>query len=93
MVSGLLVFDFVILLAWQLHDPLQRRIEVFALEDPVSSLDDSKIRPELEHCESQNNTVWLGVIYGYKGLVLVSSYYSYKTRELLNLTHSLFNKS
>lgn len=71
MVSGLLVVDFVILLAWQLHDPLQRRIELFPLEDPVSNLDDSKIRPELEHCESHHNTVWLGVIYGYKGLVLV----------------------
>lgn len=72
MVSGLLVFDFVVLLAWQLHDPLQRQIETFPLEDPDSVLDDSKIRPELEHCESQNNLVWLGVVGGYKGLVLVS---------------------
>lgn len=71
MVSGLLVVDFVILLAWQLHDPLQREIEHFPLEDPMSALDDSKIRPELEHCRSVHNTVWLGVIYGYKGLVLV----------------------
>lgn len=72
MVTGLLAVDFVILLAWQLHDPLQREIELFPLEDPMSSLDDSKIRPELEHCRSINNTVWLGVIYGYKGLVLVN---------------------
>lgn len=72
MVSGLLVIDFVLMMAWQLHDPLQRRVELFPLEDPISALDDSKIRPELEHCESHNNTVWLGVLYGYKGLVLVS---------------------
>lgn len=71
MVTGLLVLDIVIMLAWQLHDPLQRRVELFPLEDPISAADDSKIRPELEHCESENNTVWLGVIYGYKGLVLV----------------------
>lgn len=71
MVSGLLVVDFVVMVAWQLHDPLQRRIEQFPLEDPESSNDDSKIRPELEHCESHNNNVWLAVIYAYKGLVLV----------------------
>lgn len=71
MVSGLLVVDFVLLSVWQLYDPLQREIEHFPLEDPFSALDDSKIRPELEHCRSVHNTVWLGVIYGYKGLVLV----------------------
>ena len=60
MVIGLLLVDVVILLTWQLYDPLQRRIEVFPLEDPVSSEDDIKIRPELEHCESDNNNVWLG---------------------------------
>lgn len=60
MVTGLLVVDVVLLLAWQLHDPLQRRVEVFPLEAPPSIADDVKIRPELEHCESQHNTVWLG---------------------------------
>lgn len=71
MVSGLLVVDLVILLAWQIQDPLQRHLEPFPLENPTSLADDSKIRPELEHCASNNNTVWLGIIYGYKGLVLV----------------------
>lgn len=71
MVTGLLVVDFIIMLAWQLHDPLQRKIELFPLEDPISENDDAKIRPELEHCQSNNNIVWLGVIYGYKGLILV----------------------
>jgi len=60
MVTGFLVVDLVILLTWQLYDPLQRRIEVFPLEDPLSSDDDIKIRPELEHCESENNNIWLG---------------------------------
>lgn len=60
MVSGLLSIDLVILLTWQLSDPLQRRLESFPLEDPLSSNDDIKIRPELEHCESENNSVWLG---------------------------------
>lgn len=60
MVSGLLAIDLVLLLVWQLYDPLQRKIELFPLEDPSSAADDVKIRPELEHCESINNTVWLG---------------------------------
>lgn len=60
MVTGFLLVDLVILLTWQLYDPLQRRIEVFPLEDPLSTEDDIKIRPELEHCESENNNVWLG---------------------------------
>lgn len=60
MVSGLLVVDLIILLTWQLQDPLERRLETFPLEDPISISDDIKIRPELEHCESINNSVWLG---------------------------------
>ncbi|XP_064213785.1 gamma-aminobutyric acid type B receptor subunit 1 isoform X3 [Tribolium castaneum] len=83
MVSGLLVVDFVIMVAWQLHDPLQRRIEQFPLEDPESSSDDSKIRPELEHCESHHNNVWLSVIYAYKGLVLIFGLFlAYETRSV-----------
>jgi hypothetical protein len=60
MVSGLLAVDLVILLTWQLQDPLARRLETFPLEDPLSVTDDIKIRPELEHCESHNNSIWLG---------------------------------
>ena len=60
MVSGLVAVDLIILLTWQFQDPLQRRLEQFPLEDPISSNDDVKIRPELEHCESTNNSVWLG---------------------------------
>lgn len=63
MVSGLLSIDLVILLTWQLSDPLQRRLEHFALENPLSSSDDIKILPELEHCESENNSIWLGRFY------------------------------
>ncbi|GFG38778.1 hypothetical protein Cfor_08233 [Coptotermes formosanus] len=83
MVTGFLLVDLVLLLTWQLQDPLQRRIEVFPLEDPVSTDDDIKIRPELEHCESENNNVWLGVMYGYKGLVLVFGLFlAYETRSI-----------
>lgn len=76
MVSGLLVIDLIIMIAWQVIDPLQRRVELFPLEDPLEESDDSKIRPELEHCESHHNNVWLSVIFAYKGLVLVSFFFN-----------------
>lgn len=60
MVSGLLVIDLIVLTAWQVYDPLQRRMQVFPLEDPASTDDDVKILPELEHCESENHSLWLG---------------------------------
>ncbi|XP_071051678.1 gamma-aminobutyric acid type B receptor subunit 1 isoform X3 [Onthophagus taurus] len=83
MVTGLLVVDFVILLVWQLQDPLQRKLEMFPSEQPTNSADDFKLSPELEHCESDHNNIWLGVMYGYKGLVLVFGLFlAYETRSL-----------
>ncbi|XP_074106858.1 gamma-aminobutyric acid type B receptor subunit 1 isoform X1 [Cotesia typhae] len=84
MVSALLAIDFIILGAWQGLDPLQRTIEVFPLEaSPHGDDDDAKISPELEHCESQNNSIWLGLVYGYKGIVLVFGLFlAYETRSI-----------
>lgn len=61
MVGILLLIDIVILSAWQFIDPLQRKLEVFPLEDPAES-EDIKIAPQLEHCESENNAIWLGKV-------------------------------
>ncbi|XP_055848859.1 gamma-aminobutyric acid type B receptor subunit 1 isoform X1 [Episyrphus balteatus] len=83
MVSGLLSVDLVILLAWQIFDPLQRILETFPLEDPISTTDDIQIRPELEHCESERNSMWLGLVYGFKGLILVFGLFlAYETRSI-----------
>ncbi|XP_015522970.1 gamma-aminobutyric acid type B receptor subunit 1 isoform X1 [Neodiprion pinetum] len=83
MVSALLTIDVIILSAWQLLDPLQRRIEVFQLEPSLYGDDDARIRPELEHCESDHNIIWLGLIYGYKGIVLVFGLFlAYETRSI-----------
>ncbi|CAK9821809.1 Gamma-aminobutyric acid type B receptor subunit 1 [Anthophora retusa] len=60
MVSGLLAVDIVLLISWQVLDPLQRKIETFPLEAPPFGDDDARIRPELEHCESIHNSIWLG---------------------------------
>ncbi|CAD6241162.1 GSCOCG00009184001-RA-CDS [Cotesia congregata] len=83
MVSALLAIDVIILGAWQGLDPLQRTIEVFPLEASPHGDDDAKISPELEHCESQNNSIWLGLVYGYKGIVLVFGLFlAYETRSI-----------
>lgn len=63
MVAILLTIDVLILGTWQLIDPLQRTIEVFPLEASTDGDDDAKIRPELEHCESHHNGIWLGMKY------------------------------
>lgn len=60
MVGGLLALDACLLTAWQARDPLRRRVETFPLEAPRHHTDDVHIRPELEHCESEHNAVWLG---------------------------------
>lgn len=33
---------------------------------------DMAIRPFLEHCENTHMTIWLGIVYAYKGLLMVS---------------------
>ncbi len=33
---------------------------------------DIAIRPFLEHCENTHMTIWLGIVYAYKGLLMVS---------------------
>ncbi|CAK9812805.1 Gamma-aminobutyric acid type B receptor subunit 1 [Anthophora quadrimaculata] len=83
MVSGLLAVDIVLLVSWQVLDPLQRKIETFPLEAPPFGDDDARIRPELEHCESIHNSIWLGLIYSYKGIILVFGLFlAYETRSI-----------
>ncbi|KAG7188036.1 hypothetical protein KM043_013204 [Ampulex compressa] len=83
MVSALLAIDVVLLVAWQALDPLQRRIEGFPLESPPFGDDDARIRPELEHCESVHNNIWLSLVYSYKGIVLVFGLFlAYETRSI-----------
>ncbi|CAD1475175.1 unnamed protein product [Heterotrigona itama] len=86
MVSGLLAMDILILVLWQVLDPLERKIETFPLESPPFGDDDARIRPELEHCESIHtirNNIWLGFICSWKGLILVFGlFWAYETRSI-----------
>lgn len=42
---------------------------LFAQPDPAGR--DISIRPLLEHCENTHMTIWLGIVYAYKGLLMV----------------------
>ncbi|EEC10249.1 metabotropic GABA-B receptor subtype, putative, partial [Ixodes scapularis] len=83
MVGAMVLIDAVILTAWQLVDPMKRELEIFPLEDPEMSDEDVKIEPALEHCESKNHAIWLGVMYSYKGLLLIFGIFlAYETRSV-----------
>lgn len=44
---------------------------LFAQPDPAGR--DISIRPLLEHCENTHMTIWLGIVYAYKGLLMVGA--------------------
>lgn len=60
MLSGLLSVDIILLVTWQVVDPLRRKIESFSLELPPFGDEDAMIKPELEHCSSEHYGLWIG---------------------------------
>lgn len=60
MLSGLLSVDIILLVTWQVVDPLRRKIETFSLELPLQRKEDVMIKPELEHCSSDHYGLWIG---------------------------------
>ncbi|KAL8578950.1 hypothetical protein ACOMHN_001912 [Nucella lapillus] len=79
----LLLLDVAVLVAWQVLDPMHRELEVFAMEEPTNTDDDIQLRPQLEHCVSDNLSVWLGVMFGYKGILLIFGIFlAYETRSV-----------
>lgn len=61
MLCGLLSVDIILLVTWQIVDPLRRKIETFSLElPPFGDDEDAMIKPELEHCSSEQYSLWIG---------------------------------
>ncbi|XP_061771538.1 gamma-aminobutyric acid type B receptor subunit 1-like isoform X2 [Nerophis ophidion] len=81
-VGVLLAVDFLSLVIWQIVDPLHITVEKFTREAPkVDS--DVLIQPLLEHCRSKKMNTWLGVVYGYKGLLLLLGIFlAYETKSV-----------
>lgn len=59
--SIFLVMDVIALSVWQIKDPLYRKLEYFPNEKPeYNTKEDIEMKPELEHCSSENLNIWLG---------------------------------
>ncbi|XP_035208128.1 gamma-aminobutyric acid type B receptor subunit 2-like isoform X2 [Stegodyphus dumicola] len=83
MVVGVLVMiDVIILTTWQIIDPFYRETSTGApLPSPEN--EDIEIIPELEFCQSNNMTIFLGSIYAYKGLLMAfGCFLAWETRHV-----------
>ncbi|XP_042362189.1 gamma-aminobutyric acid type B receptor subunit 1-like isoform X2 [Plectropomus leopardus] len=81
-VGVLLGIDILSLMIWQIVDPLHITVEKFTREAPKGDLD-VLIQPLLEHCSSEKMNTWLGVVYGYKGLMLLLGIFlAYETKSI-----------
>ncbi|XP_044027331.1 gamma-aminobutyric acid type B receptor subunit 1 isoform X1 [Siniperca chuatsi] len=81
-VGVLLSIDILSLMIWQIVDPLHITVEKFTREAPKGDLD-VLIQPLLEHCSSEKLNTWLGVVYGYKGLLLLLGIFlAYETKSI-----------
>uniref|UniRef100_A0A665VAN5 Gamma-aminobutyric acid (GABA) B receptor, 1b n=1 Tax=Echeneis naucrates TaxID=173247 RepID=A0A665VAN5_ECHNA len=81
-VGVLLCIDVLSLMIWQIVDPLHVTVEKFTREAPKGDLD-VLIQPLLEHCSSEKMNTWLGVVYGYKGLLLLLGIFlAYETKSI-----------
>ncbi|XP_077789503.1 gamma-aminobutyric acid type B receptor subunit 2 [Podarcis muralis] len=81
-VGGMLLIDLCILICWQVVDPLRRTVENYNMEpDPAGR--DISILPILEHCENTHMTIWLGIVYAYKGLLMLfGCFLAWETRNV-----------
>lgn len=79
----IMALDIAALLAWHTQDPLERQLENFPFELPDNPDEDVKILPQLEHCSSDHLPIWIGVVFGYKGLLLLFGLLlAYETRSI-----------
>jgi len=83
MVGCLVAVDAVFVAVWQLVDPLKKEKIEFDLEPSDDEDDDVEYRPEIWVCRSDYQNVWLGLTYGYKGLLLILGLFlAYETRSV-----------
>ncbi|XP_045204185.2 gamma-aminobutyric acid type B receptor subunit 1-like [Mercenaria mercenaria] len=81
--TAIILIDLIILTTWQAIDPMYRSLEMFDLEPAPSTEHDIMYKPYLEHCDSNNISIWLGVVFGHKGILLLFGIFlSYETRSV-----------
>lgn len=78
----LLTFDVCILVVWQYFDPFYRETNNGTIIQD-SGNEDVIIVPEMEHCQSKSMTIFLGIIYVYKGLLMAfGCFLAWETRHV-----------
>ncbi|CTQ87096.1 G-protein coupled receptors family 3 profile domain-containing protein [Caenorhabditis elegans] len=82
-VAALTAVDVFVCFVWVLIDPLHLTEQKFPLFTPADSEEDEMIMPVLQQCQSNQQEVWIGIIMGFKCLLLVfGTFLSYETRNL-----------
>ncbi|XP_058467676.1 gamma-aminobutyric acid type B receptor subunit 2 [Malaya genurostris] len=81
-VGVLLAIDLAIMTTWQIADPFYRETKyIEPSEHPT--LEDVIIVQENEYCQSNRMTIFIGVIYAYKGLLLIfGAFLAWETRHV-----------
>jgi len=83
MVGCLVLADAVFLAIWQILDPLKKQITTFDTEISENEDEDVEYQPQIWVCRSDYHNVWLGLTYGYKGLLLILGLFlAYETRSV-----------
>lgn len=78
----LLTFDVCILIVWQYFDPFYRETNNGTSIQDLDN-EDVIIVPEMEHCQSKRMTIFLSVIYVYKGLLMAfGCFLAWETRHV-----------
>ncbi|KAL9979471.1 hypothetical protein ACROYT_G017142 [Oculina patagonica] len=86
----LVIADVIYLTVWQVMDPMTRIVREFSEESLDSDLDVLLVK-QLELCESKETYRWLGILCGYKGLLLLfGAFLAWETR---NVTIPALNDS
>ncbi|XP_014674973.1 PREDICTED: gamma-aminobutyric acid type B receptor subunit 2-like [Priapulus caudatus] len=79
LITAFMVIDVAILISWQVVDPLVPRL--VELPEEVNKENDLVIQPMSEGCQSSSQYKFLGMIYGYNGLLLIiGAFLSIETR-------------
>ncbi|XP_041780122.1 gamma-aminobutyric acid type B receptor subunit 2 [Anopheles merus] len=81
-IGALLLVDAFVVSFWMAADPMERHLHNLSLE--ISTTDRSVVYlPQVELCRSRHYESWLGMLYAYKGLLLlVGVYMAWQTRNV-----------
>ncbi|CAB3232884.1 unnamed protein product [Arctia plantaginis] len=81
-VGVLLAIDLAIMTTWQVSDPFYRATKQMD-PYPHPTSEDIVIVQENEYCQSERMTIFIGIIYAYKGLLLVfGAFLAWETRHV-----------